>query len=57
MQGTAKDDWMSKKAENIQLKSKERAVIAMKLVKFEMDAKSPMEIANEAFQGKGFKRF
>ena len=48
MQGTAKDR-KSKKAENIQLKSKERSITAMKFVKFEADA-------NEDFQGKGFKR-
>ena len=46
MQGTAKE---SRKAENIQLKSKERSITAMKFVKFESDA-------NEDFQGKGFKR-
>ena len=40
---------ISKKAENIQLKSKERSITAMKFVKFESDA-------NEDFQGKGFKR-
>ena len=48
MQGTAKDKY-SKKAENIQLKSKKRSITAMKFVKFESDA-------NENFQGKGFKR-
>ena len=47
MQGTVKDD-ESEKAENIQLKSKERSNIAMKFVKFESDA-------NENLQGKGFK--
>ena len=48
MQGTAKG-YDSEKAENIQLKSKERSITAMKFVKFESDA-------NEDFQGKGFKR-
>ena len=48
MHGTVKDRY-SEKAENIQLKSKERSIIAMKFVKFESDA-------NENFQGKGFKR-
>ena len=48
MQGNAKDR-KSIKAENIQLKSKERSFIAMKFVKFELDA-------NEDFQGDGFKR-
>ena len=45
MQGTTKDRW-SKKAENIQLKSKERSITAMKFVKFESDA-------NEDFQSEG----
>ena len=48
MQGTAKGCF-SKKAQNIQLKSKERSITAMKFVKFESDA-------NENFQGEGFKR-
>ena len=47
MQATAKDKY-TEKAENIQLKSKERSITAMKFVKFESDA-------NEDFQGKGFK--
>ena len=48
MQGNAKD-YDSEKAENIELKSKESSITAMKFVKFESDA-------NEDFQGKGFKR-
>ena len=48
MQGTVMD-YFSKKAENIQLKSKERIITAMKFVKFEPDL-------NENFKGKGFKR-
>ena len=48
-QGIAEDDF-SKKAENIQLQSKEKSIIAMKFVKFESDA-------NENFQGEGFKRY
>ena len=47
MQGTVKG-WGSTKAENIQLKSKERSITAMKFVKFESDA-------SENFKGKGFK--
>ena len=50
MQGTAKDDWMSKKAENIKLKTKERCITAMKFVKFESDA-------NKDFKGEGFNSF
>ena len=49
MQGTAKNEW-SKKAENIQSKSKARSVTALKFVEFESNAK-------EDFQGKGFKKF
>ena len=49
MQGTAKDA-LSKKAENIQQKSKERSITAMKFVKFESRAK-------ENFQGEWFKRY
>ena len=48
MQGTVIDR-SCKKAENIQLKSKERSITAMKFVKFEPNA-------NENFQGQGFKR-
>ena len=48
MQGTAKNQ-LSEKAENIQLKSKEWSITAMKFVKFESDA-------NENFEGEGFKR-
>ena len=48
MQGTIQDS-SSEKAENIQLKSKERSITAMKFVKFEPNA-------YENFQGQGFKR-
>ena len=48
MHGTAKD-LESKKAENMQLKSKEKIITAIKFVKFELDP-------NENFKGKGFKR-
>ena len=48
MQGTAKEKYIEK-AENIQLKSKERIITAMKFVKFELDP-------NENFIGEGFKR-
>ena len=47
MQGTVKN-FISKKAENIQQKSKEMSITAMKFVKFESRA-------NEDFQGQGFK--
>ena len=46
-QGTTKYS-SSKKAENIQLKTNERTITAMKFVKFESDA-------NEDFQGTGIK--
>ena len=49
MQGTVIDR-SCKKAENIQLKSKERSITAMKFVKFESRAK-------ENFQGEWFKRY
>ena len=48
MQGTAKY-WISKKAKNIQLKSKKRSMTAIKFVKFQSDA-------SEDFQGQGFQR-
>ena len=48
MQGTAKNT-LSEKAENIQLKSEETSIRAVKYVKFESNA-------NEDFQGQGFKR-
>ena len=48
MQGTVRDRW-SEKAENIQLKLKERSLTAVKFVKFDSDA-------NEDFQGQGFNR-
>ena len=48
MQGNARDK-NSKKAENIQSKSKERSITAMKFVKFKADT-------NEDFQGDGFNR-
>ena len=47
MQGTLKDNYWNS-AENIQQKSKERSITAMKFVKFESRA-------NEDFQGQGFK--
>ena len=46
MEGTAENMW-SKKAENIQLKSKERFITAMKFIKCE-------PFANGYLQGKGF---
>ena len=48
MQGTAYDSF-SEKAENIQFRCKDRSIIAMKFVKFELDA-------NEDLQGQGSKR-
>ena len=48
MQGNARDD-VSKKAENIRLKSKKRSITAMKFVKFE-------SYAYEDFQGEGLNR-
>ena len=48
MQGTAGNQSSLKKAENIQLKSKERSITAVKFVKFESDP-------NEDYQGKGSK--
>ena len=49
MQGTAEDQY-SEKPENIQLKSKERIITAMKFVKFASDARR----VDEDFQGRGF---
>ena len=49
MQGTVNPGY-SKTAENIQQKSKERSITAMKFVKFESGAK-------ENFQGQWFKRY
>ena len=49
MQGTVIDRSF-KKADYIQLKSKERSITAMKFVKFEQNA-------NESFEGQGFKRY
>ena len=48
MQGTA-ENFSTKKAENIRLKSKEKIITAMKFVQFESDNE-------ENFQGSGFKQ-